>query len=426
MTEPAFKRILLKLSGEALMGDLPYGTDLERVQSIAREIRQVHDRGVEVAIVVGAGNIYRGLAGAAAGMERATADYMGMLATVLNALTLQDALEHEGVHTRVQSAITVAEVAEPYIRRRAIRHLEKSRIVIFAAGTGNPFFTTDTAAALRAHEIDAEIILMAKNGVEGVYSADPKAGLGRRVHRRAHPPRGARARPQGDGLDRALALHGQPHADPCLRHEHRGQHRSDNFRRASGDTGEDVSLIDELLQDAREHMDKSVEATRGKFGSVRTGRASPALLDRVSVDYYGSQTPLKQLATINAPEARLLTVQPYDKSSIKAIERGILESDIGLTPNNDGAIIRLQIPELTEERRKELVKVVRGLAEEGRVAIRNIRRDVMHDLRELKDAGETGSDDEHRAEDLLQKLTNEKISELDAMLKGKEEEILEV
>jgi ribosome recycling factor len=185
-------------------------------------------------------------------------------------------------------------------------------------------------------------------------------------------------------------------------------------------------MIDELLQDAREHMDKSVEATRAKFGSVRTGRASPALLDRVSVDYYGAQTPLKQLATINAPEARLLTVQPYDKSSMKAIERGILESDIGLTPNNDGAVIRLSIPELTEERRKELVKVVRGIAEEGRVAIRNIRRDVMHDLRELRDAGEAGQDDEHRAEDLLQKLTNEKIGDLDSVLKSKEEEILEV
>ena len=185
-------------------------------------------------------------------------------------------------------------------------------------------------------------------------------------------------------------------------------------------------MIDELLQDAREHMDKSVEATRGKFGSVRTGRASPALLDRISVDYYGAHTPLKQLATINAPEARLLTVQPYDKSSIKAIERAILESDIGLTPNNDGQIIRLQVPELTEERRKELVKVVRGLAEEGRIAIRNIRRDVMHDLRELKDAGEAGQDDEHRAEELLQKLTDQKISDLDGILKGKEEEILEV
>ena len=187
-----------------------------------------------------------------------------------------------------------------------------------------------------------------------------------------------------------------------------------------------MSLIDELLADAREHMDKSVESTRGKFGSIRTGRASTALLDRINVDYYGAVTPLKQLATVSAPEARLLTVQPYDKSSIKAIERGILESDIGLTPNNDGSMIRLQVPELTEERRKELVKVVRGIAEEGRVAIRNIRRDVMHDLRELRDAGEAGSDDEHRAEEALQKLTDEKVHELDALVKGKEEEILEV
>ncbi len=187
-----------------------------------------------------------------------------------------------------------------------------------------------------------------------------------------------------------------------------------------------MSIIDDFLKDTRDHMDKSVDATRGKFGSVRTGRASPALLDRIVVDYYGAQTPLKQLATVSAPEARLLTVQPYDKSSIKNIERSILESDIGLTPNNDGQIIRSQVPELTEERRKQLVKVVRGLAEEGKVAIRNIRRDTMHDLRELRDAGETGSDDEHRAEEALQKLTDEKIKELDALVKSKEEEILEV
>ena len=185
-------------------------------------------------------------------------------------------------------------------------------------------------------------------------------------------------------------------------------------------------LTDELIADARERMGRSVAATQGEFGSVRTGRASPALLDRVVVDYYGAMTPLKQLATVSAPEARLLTVQPYDKNSVKAIERAILESDIGLTPNNDGSIIRLQIPELTEERRKQLVKVVRGLAEEGKVAIRNIRRDTMHDLRELRDAGEAGSDDEHRAEEALQKLTDEKIKELDALVKSKEDEILEV
>jgi uridylate kinase len=170
---PAFRRILLKLSGEALMGELDYGTDPERIRAIANQVARVQARGVEVAIVVGAGNIYRGMAGTAAGMDRATADYMGMLATVLNALALQDALEKDGVDTRVQSALTISEVAEPYIRRRAMRHLEKGRVVIFAAGTGNPFFTTDTAAALRASEIHAEAILMAKNGVEGVFSADP-------------------------------------------------------------------------------------------------------------------------------------------------------------------------------------------------------------------------------------------------------------
>jgi uridylate kinase len=171
---PGFKRVLLKLSGEALMGDLPYGADAGRIASIADQVKTVADRGVEVAIVVGGGNIYRGLRGAADGMDRATGDYMGMLATVLNALALQDALEKVGAVTRVQSAITISEVAEPYIRRRAMRHLEKGRIVIFAAGTGNPFFTTDTAAALRALEINADAILMAKHGTKGVYDDDPR------------------------------------------------------------------------------------------------------------------------------------------------------------------------------------------------------------------------------------------------------------
>src|SRR3978361_544621 len=183
-------------------------------------------------------------------------------------------------------------------------------------------------------------------------------------------------------------------------------------------------LIDELLADADERMRKSVEATNGEFNSVRTGRASPALLDRVHVQYYGASTPLRQLATINAAEAQLLTVQPYDKSSMKAIERGITEANLGLTPSNDGNIIRLVIPQLTEERRKEFVKMVRHIAEEGRVAIRNGRRDVMHDPRELKDEGDVGADEEHRAETELQKLTDKRIADLDALLKGKEEEIL--
>jgi uridylate kinase len=169
----AFQRVLLKLSGEALLGGHQYGIDLGRVEAIAREIEGVHELGVETAVVLGAGNIYRGMQVAAEGMDRATADYAGMLATLLNCLALQDGLEQRGVHTRVLSAITASQVAEPYIRRRAIRHLEKSRVVIFAGGTGNPFFTTDTAAALRALEIGAEAILMGKNGVDGVYDGDP-------------------------------------------------------------------------------------------------------------------------------------------------------------------------------------------------------------------------------------------------------------
>jgi len=185
-------------------------------------------------------------------------------------------------------------------------------------------------------------------------------------------------------------------------------------------------MVDEVLQDATTRMDKSIEATRHEFNTVRTGRASAALLDRITIDYYGQQTPLKQLATVNAPEARLLTVQPFDPGSIKQIERAIQESDLGLTPSNDGKVIRLPIPQLTEERRKELVKIVRQMAEEGRIAIRNIRRDAMQHLKEAVHEGEIGDDEERRAEERVQKLTDEHVHSIDELLKHKEAEIMEV
>ena len=185
-------------------------------------------------------------------------------------------------------------------------------------------------------------------------------------------------------------------------------------------------MIEDLLDDAKHRMDKSVEATAHEFTTIRTGRASAALLDRVRVDYYGQETPLNQLSTINVPEPRMLTIQPYDPSSIKSIERALQESELGLTPSNDGKIIRLPIPQLTEERRKELVKIVRGLAEDGRVAVRNVRRDVMHHLKELVRDGDVGDDEERRAEDRAQKLTDEHVHRIDELLKHKEEEIMEV
>ena len=185
-------------------------------------------------------------------------------------------------------------------------------------------------------------------------------------------------------------------------------------------------LTDEFLADAKERMGKSVESCRHELATVRTGRASPHLLDRLEVDYYGAITPVRQLAQISATDARLLTLTPFDKNSIGTIEKAIMESDLGLTPSNDGNVIRLQIPELNEERRRELVKVVHGVAEDGKVAVRNIRRDVMHDLRELKKEGEVGEDDERRAESELQKRTDSATAEIDGLLKAKEEEILEV
>jgi len=187
-----------------------------------------------------------------------------------------------------------------------------------------------------------------------------------------------------------------------------------------------AELIDELLADAKERMAKSVESSRGELATVRTGRASPHLLDRIVVEYYGNPTPLKQLANVSASDARLLTVTPFDKSALGTIEKAIQESDVGLTPSNDGNVVRLAIPEMTEERRREMVKVVHGVAEEGRVAVRNVRRDVMSDLRDLKKEGEAGEDDERRAETTLQKQTDEAIGEIDHLLKGKEAEILEV
>src|SRR6266496_2346825 len=187
-----------------------------------------------------------------------------------------------------------------------------------------------------------------------------------------------------------------------------------------------MATVDQFIQDAQNRMDASVEHTKTEFNTVRTGRASAALLDRVQIDYYGQQTPLKQLATINVPEPRMLTIQPFDPSSIKAIEKALLESDLGLTPANDGKLIRLPMPQPTEERRKELVKVVRKIAEEGRVAIRNVRRDAVHHLKELTTKGEVGSDDERRAEERVQKLTDEHTKAIDDLLRHKEAEIMEV
>ena len=335
-------------------------------------------------------------------MDRATGDYMGMLATVMNGLALQDALEQAGVPTRVMTAIAMNEVAEPYIRRRAMRHLEKGRVVIFVAGTGNPYFTTDTAAALRAVEINAEVLLKATK-VDGVYDSDPRRNPHARRYARSRlhgpPPRPA----QGPRRDRREPVHGERPADRRVRHEPARQHP----RVAAGEpigtliSGAErrrrcADMSTEILADAEHKMARAVEAMERDFQAIRTGRASTVARRAHPGRVLRHATPLNQLAGISVPEAHQIVIQPWDRGVLGAIEKAIIKSDIGLMPNVDGTVVRLNIPPLTEERRKDIVRVVHKRMEEARVEIRNHRREAADALKKEERDGDVGADEAHR------------------------------
>ncbi|RKO60925.1 uridylate kinase [Caldibacillus debilis GB1] len=426
MTSPKYKRIVLKLSGEALAGDEGFGINPAVIKSIARQIKEVAELGVEVAVVVGGGNIWRGKTGSEMGMDRATADYMGMLATVMNSLALQDSLEQFGIETRVQTSIEMRQVAEPYIRRRAIRHLEKKRVVIFAGGTGNPYFSTDTTAALRAAEIEAEVILMAKNNVDGVYTADPKVDKNaKKLQELSYL----------DLIKDGLQVMDSTASSLCMDNDIPlivfSITEEGNIKRAvmGEKIGQSLGGNDmgkQVIATAKEKMSKAVQVFTKELATIRAGRANSALLDKVTVDYYGVPTPINQLASISVPEPRLLVVQPYDKSVVSDMEKAILKSDLGVTPTSDGSVIRIVIPPLTEERRRELVKIVKKESEEAKVAIRNIRRDANDELKKLEKQGEITEDELHGFIDEIQELTDEYIKKIDNLTKEKEKEIIEV
>ena len=328
-------------------------------------------------------------------MDRATGDYIGMLATVMNGLALQDALERAGVPTRVMTAIAMNEVAEPYIRRRAIRHLEKGRVTLFVAGTGNPYFTTDTAAALRAVEINAEVLLKATK-VDGVYDKDPMT----------HPDAQRYARlDYADLLRDQLKVLDATAVSLCMENDlpivvfdlnRARQHHQGRRRRAGRDPHlgrlerrrRCASMSSEIIADADHKMGRAVEAMERDFQGIRTGRASTALVERIHVEYYGTSTPLNQLAGISVPEPHQIVIQPWDRGVLGAIEKAITKSDIGLMPNVDGTVVRLNIPPLTEERRKDLVRVVHKRMEEARVEIRNLRRDGADQLKKEERDGD--------------------------------------
>jgi hypothetical protein len=289
---------------------------------------------VQVCLVIGGGNIFRGVSAAASGMDRSSGDYMGMLATVINSLAMQSALERQGLQTRVQSAIPMTTVCEPYIRRRAARHMEKGRVVIFAAGTGNPFFTTDTAAALRAAEMGADALLKGTQ-VDGVYSADPRKDKNAQ---------------RGD-----LACAREPYPHHRLRHPQARRLRGDAAGRGHlhDHQGRGLNMSADL-NELEKRMHGAMDALKKEFGGLRTGRASVNLLDPVMVEAYGQRMPLNQVGTVSAPEPRLLTVSVWDKGLVTPTAKAIREAGLGLNPSPDGQMIRIPIPELTTERRNEL------------------------------------------------------------------------
>ncbi len=382
-------------------------------------------------MVIGGGNIFRGVAGGSVGMDRATADYMGMLATVMNSLALADTMRQEGMTARVMSAIAIEQVVEPYVRPKALQYLEEGKIVVFAAGTGNPFFTTDTAAALRGAEIGAQVVLKATK-VDGVYSADPKKdAVGHALCDHQLRP-GDRHEPAGHGRDRLRAVPRPEAADQGVQHlqarraEARGAGRGRRHPRARLTHRVVIMSIADIKQTAEHKMARSIEAFKVELQKIRTGRAHPGLLDQVQVEYYGSHVPISQVANVTLIDARTIGVQPWEKGMGAKIEKAIRESGLGLNPATQGDLVRVPMPPLTEERRKELTKVVRHAGEEAKVAVRNLRRDANEHLKKLLKDKLATEDDERRAQDEVQKLTDRTIAEVDRLVHGKEAEILAV
>ena len=428
---PAYKRILLKLSGEALMGDDAYGINRATIVRLVREVRDVTKLGVEVAVVIGGGNIFRGVAGGSVGMDRATADYMGMLATVMNSLALADTMRQEGMTARVMSAIAIEQVVEPYVRPKALQYLEEGKIVVFAAGTGNPFFTTDTAAALRGAEIGAEIVLEGDQGRWRLHRR-PEEGARRQALHDDHFRRSDFEEPAGDGRHRVRAVPRPEAADQGVldRQAGRAEACGDGRRRRhpgarlSAETN--IMTIADIKKNAESKMGKSIEAFKNELHKIRTGRAHPGILDQVQVDYYGSMVPISQVANLSLLDARTISVQPWEKGMGPKIEKAIRDSGLGLNPSAQGDLLRIPMPALTEERRKELTKVVKHAGEECKVAVRNVRRDANEHLKKLLKDKDVTEDDERRAQDEVQRLTNNVVAEIDKLVQAKETEILAV
>ena len=422
-----YKRILLKVSGEVLAGEKGHGIDNDMTMSVCRVIKECCELGVQVGVVVGGGNFWRGRS--SENMDRTRADHIGMLATVMNSLALGDALSQLGVDARVQTSLQIPQICETYNKDAAVRHLEKGRVVIFGGGTGCPFFSTDTTAALRAAEIGAEVYFKATN-VDGVYDKDPnKFADAVKYDELTHTEVLAKGLKVMDSTASSLCrengiailvfnLNNPENVLKAVKGEKIGTIVKEYYK------GE--IIMKTVYSYADEKMTKTINALKSEYASIRAGRASAAVLDKIRVDYYGTPTPVNQLAAISVAEARILTIQPWDKSCLSTIEKAIQTSDLGINPQNDGSVIRLTFPPLTEDRRKEIVKTIRATSEDSKVAIRSIRRDCMDKLKKMEKASEITEDDLKEGEKQIQDKTDKYIKDIDAIASDKEKEIMEI
>ena len=383
------KRVLLKLSGEALAGEKKTGFDEATVIEVAKQIRTIAEEGLEIGIVIGGGNFWRGRTSET--IDRNKADQIGMLATVMNCIYVSDICRYLGLKTEIFTPFVCGAFTSLYSKDAVEASFAQGKIVFFAGGTGHPYFSTDTATVLRAVEIEAEAILLAK-AVDGIYDSDPKTN---------------------------------PNA---VKYDEISIEEVVAKKLAAMDLTASIMCMEQKMpriQKYEEKMKKTLASLESELVTIRAGRANPHILDKLAVDYYGAPTPLQQVANITVPEARMIQIQPWESSLIKGIEKAILTSDLGLNPSNDGKVIRLVFPELTEERRKELVKDVKKKGEAAKVAVRNIRRDANDAFKKL--AKQDVSEDEIKElEEKIQKSTDKYIKEVDAAVDAKSKEIMTV
>ena len=412
----SFRRVLLKLSGESLMGAQQYGIDTDRLSDYARDIQAAVDLGIQVAIVIGGGNIFRGLSGATQGFDRVQGDQMGMLATVINSLALSSALTSLGVKNRVLTAIRMEPIGEFYSKRRALDALEAGEVVILSAGTGNPFFTTDTGSSLRGIELEADVMLKGTR-VDGIYTADPEKD----------PTATKFDRITDDEIyNRGLKVMDLTATTMCREKQSPHKGYSTNTINIDKNHLPSMSELKELIAQAGAQMEKTVEHLEEALARVRAGKANVKILDGILVEYYGSMVPLTQVGTVSVPDAKSIVITPWEKGIIKEIERAIINSPLGITPENNGELIRIGIPPLTEDRRRELVKQVKADAENAKVSIRNARRDSNDLIKKSIKADNTPEDVAKDAEAEVQKLHDRYIKKVEEIFAAKEKEIMTV